>query len=453
MDQTAKKEGHLSASQYSANDKQAPATILCVDDEKNVLSSLRRLFRPEGYNVIVAEGGKQGLAVLEKEKVDLIISDMRMPEMDGATFLTEAANRWPDTMRILLTGYADTSAAVKAINDGGIFKYLSKPWEENDIKLTVKRALEQKFLKSEQQRLEILTKKQNEELKDLNSNLESKVAERTKDVQRAMKFVQKANATLKKSYTDSIKVFASLVEMREGEHAGHSRRVAENAAQLAKKLGLDENAMQDIQFAALLHDLGKIGLADNLLQKPFNALTAEERKEVVKHPVLGEALLMALEPLRESAKFIRGHHERYDGEGYPDRLKDEEIPLGARILSVVSDYDSLIIGSFAQEKYSDANALKFIKENTGKRYDPKVAEVFIGLKQKDSSKAEGPKEIPIKTGGLKAGMVLSRDLIGGVGILLLAKDHILDDHIISKISKFELSLNNDLTIYIRTDGE
>ena len=149
--------------------------ILCVDDEPNILSSLRRLFRGKGYQVLIANGGHEGLATLETETVDLVISDMRMPVMDGAVFLEHVRARWPDTIRLLLTGYADIQSIIDAINRGEIYRYITKPWDDNDIVLIVRQALERKALEQEKLRLEELTLRQNEELKTLNASLEIKV--------------------------------------------------------------------------------------------------------------------------------------------------------------------------------------------------------------------------------------------------------------------------------------
>ena len=163
-----------------------PATLLFVDDEPNILSALRRLFRPHGYKIHTAEGGAEGLELLEREPVDLVISDMRMPNMDGAQFLEQVRQKWPDTVRILLTGYADVSSTIAAINKGEIYRYIAKPWNDNDIVLLVKQALELKDLEREKRRLEALAQRQNEELKELNANLEAKVLERTEEVRQTM---------------------------------------------------------------------------------------------------------------------------------------------------------------------------------------------------------------------------------------------------------------------------
>lgn len=143
-----------------------PATILFVDDEVNILSSLKRLFRPFGYRIFTAEGGAQGLEMLARERVDLVVSDMRMPEMNGAQFLEQVRERWPETVRILLTGYAEIGATIDAINKGEIYRYISKPWEDDDILLTVKQALQQKRLEREKQHLDELTHNKDDVLPD-----------------------------------------------------------------------------------------------------------------------------------------------------------------------------------------------------------------------------------------------------------------------------------------------
>ena len=142
---------------------ETPARLLLVDDEASILSSLRRLLRPAGYVIHTAESGRAGLEILEREPVDLVISDMRMPEMNGAQFLEQVRQRWPATMRILLTGYADVSSTIDAINRGEIYRYISKPWDDNQLTLTIRDALETSRLRDENARLLALTRAQNAE--------------------------------------------------------------------------------------------------------------------------------------------------------------------------------------------------------------------------------------------------------------------------------------------------
>jgi response regulator RpfG family c-di-GMP phosphodiesterase len=440
------------APSLSQGQVQQEPKLLFVDDEANILSSLKRMFRPLGYRIFTAESGAEGLAIMEQENIDLVISDMRMPEMDGAEFLHQVTQRWPETMRILLTGYADLTSTIAAVNKGKIYSYISKPWEENDITLQVRHALQQRELEQDRHRLELLTQRQNEELKQLNTGLEAKVVARTAEIQQTASFLELANESLKTSYVTTIKTFVSLIEMREGKGvvAGHSRRVSELTEKLAQRLGKVGEEVQDMIYAALLHDIGKIGLPDSLIGKAFNALTPDEHKEVCKHPVIGEAVLMALEPLHKAARLIRSHHERYDGRGYPDGLQGEAIPLGARLLAVVNDYDALLRGTLVTECLFDTQARQFLRENSGKRYDRQVVDAFLSLLDEEHEETES-QHWQIKTAGLESGMVLSRDLITEEGILLLSRGHALNEVLIEKIHYAEQAMNGDFTILIRKD--
>ncbi|BBO99721.1 two-component system response regulator [Sulfuriferula nivalis] len=444
-------DGKMSESQLIAagqSQQDDVITILFVDDEANILSALKRLFRPFGYRIFTAESGAAGLEVMAHESVDLVVSDMRMPEMNGAQFLEKTRENWPDTVRILLTGYAEIGATIDAINKGRIYRYISKPWEDNDIILTVKQALDTKLLEREKNRLEALIRAQNEELKNLNATLEERVKARTEEVRQTMGFLEVSHDKLKKSFITSIRVFSNLIEMREGRMAGHSRRVADMARAIAQRMGMTDAEVQDIFLAALLHDVGKIGLSDRLIEKSFSSLTSEERTEVVKHPAKGEAALMALEQLHGAAKFIRGHHERFDGQGYPDKLAGLAIPLGARILAVANDYDSVQLGTILNKHLSQQEAIAYIQEGRSNRYDPAVVDAFLGKMAQIATDLPDPKpEMMLNSGQLQSGMKLSRDMMGG-GNLLLSKDYVLDAQLIAQIKNFERLENQLFTIWI-----
>lgn len=424
------------------------ACVLFVDDETNILSSLRRLFRPLGYRIFIAESGQKGLEILENNEIDLIISDMRMPEMDGAEFLARAAKKWPDTIRILLTGYADMTSTIAAINEGKIYQYVSKPWEDNDIKLSVQYALKQKALEKERDQLLELTKKQNAELQDLNTNLEDKVRIRTEELRQAMMTLEAAHKELKKSYFSSIKVFSNIVEMRVSRMAGHSRRVAEQARVLAIKAGMSDDDVQQVVFAGLLHNIGKLGLSDDLIDKPFNALSSNDRAYVTKHPIVGEGILMELDYLQDAAKLIRSQHECYNGEGYPDKLSGEDIPLGARIIGLVSDYDALQIGILNTTRLSAAEAVDFIRRNRNTRYDPKLVDILLGGVVSNELEEHEQKSAYVRSGRLRNGMILTRDLVLKTGVVLLTKGHLLNDNVIHRIQGLEKSMGEEFEIYV-----
>ncbi len=422
-------------------------TLLFVDDEANILSSLQRLFRPFGYRILTAESGAQGLEILAQESIDLVVSDMRMPEMNGAQFLEKVRQQWPETMRILLTGYAEIGSTIEAINKGQIYRYISKPWEDSDITLTIKLALQHKMLEQEKLRLDVLTQQQNEELKDLNANLEEKVKLRTEELRKNMVFVETAHEKLKKSFITSVRVFSNFIEMRDVSMAGHSRRVAELSRSIAQRMEMNDGEVQDVFIAALLLDIGKIGLSDSLLKKPFLSLNPGEREEFIKYPIKGQVSLMALDQLQVAAQLIRNHRERFDGLGFPDRLLGLAIPLGARILALAKDYDLCQIGTYVNKKLSEEDAVLYIKEGRDRRYDPTVVDAFLKVIGSSAARARAQPEFALRREQLKPGMVLSRDVITERGDFLLAKGYVLNDSFIEQIENFE-RLGDELVVYV-----
>lgn len=423
--------------------------ILCVDDEPNILSSLRRLFRTKGYHVLTADGGNAGLDILKTESVDLVISDMRMPEMDGACFLEHVQARWPDTIRLLLTGYADIQSTIDAINRGKIYHYIAKPWDDNDLLLIVRQAIEREFLEREKRRLEELTQRQNEELRALNASLETKVEERTAALTQAHDQLVATNEKLKANFIISIKIFSSLIEMREARPAGHSGRVADLARKLAAKMKLDEAEAQEIFIAALLKDIGKIGFSDALLSTPIDLMGGDDLSHYRQHPQRAEQLLMPLEDLRGTAKILRSQSERFDGLGYPESLAESSIPIGARILALASDYDNLQIGALVERCFSPAEAKELILRNAGKRYDPQVINAFKAVLSDIAQETLG--EFVVGSAGLRAGMILARDLLTREGIMMLPADRMLDEHLIRKILDFEAAGGVELAICVRRE--
>ena len=407
-------------------------TILCVDDEPNILSSLRRLFRPHGYRVLVAESGAAGLALLEQEQVELVISDMRMPQMDGAQFLEQVRLRWPDTMRLLLTGYSDVQSILAAINRGEIHRYITKPWDDNDILLIVRHALERRDL-------EQLAARQNEELRLLNASLEAKVEARTREI-------AKANERLKSNFITTIKILASMIEMRDANLAGSSRRVADIARRIAVKMGLDAKETQEVFIAGLLHDIGKVGFPDDMLSVPVNKLSGERLGQFRRHPTRAAELLMPLEDLKGVSAILAAQAERFDGQGFPHGKTGFSIPLGARILALAADYDNLQHGVMVERELRPDQAKQLVYDSTGKRYDPSVVDAFRQLI--DGYSPEAVHDLPVLTGELVPGMTLSRDLVTREGLMLLPAEHVLDERMIAQLVDYESKCDYRLAIRV-----
>jgi len=361
------------------------AAILFVDDEANVLKALRRLFHNEPYTAYFASSGAEGLEILRQNAVDLIISDMRMPEMSGAEFLAQVFMQWPETIRILLTGYADFQSTIDAVNKGRIYNYCNKPWNDEELKLLVRNALEQKHLREERDRLSGIVLQQNTELKELNEHLEEKVEQRTEQLKNTMQHLDRANNNLKKQYIDSIKAFSRIIEMRPGIKSGQSKYIAEKALLVARKLGMNTEEKQNIFYAGLLIQIGKMSLPDSLLAEPYYSIPLIDIRRYLKHAVEGEALLKGLSQLKGASILIRHQYERYDGSGFPDGLAKQKIPLGSRILNVVGDYIAYLEGSMTGEVMSVSATINQLMSRKESYYDPDVIDTFIKVLKEDTS--------------------------------------------------------------------
>lgn len=361
----------------NAESSTRPMNLLFVDDERNILNALKRLFRSSEYSIHTAESGMDALQILDQHPIDLIVSDMRMPHMDGAEFLSLAAERWPDTIRILLTGYADLESTIAAVNKGRIHSYCGKPWEDNELKLQINNALEQKRLKDERQRLFAIIHQQNAELKELNTHLEEKVEHRTEQLRSSLQQIDQAHNALKKQYTDAVKAFARIIEMRPGIKSGHSLYVAENARHVAQKMGLDQADVKDIVYAGLLLQIGKMSLDDELLHMPLHPMSSFHKKRYMQHAQEGWSLLRDIDRLKNAAELILHQYEYYDGSGEPNSLRGDEIPLGSRILAVVRDYICYLDGFITGSTMSVDQAKCRLLQRKNKDYDPDVVEMFL----------------------------------------------------------------------------
>jgi response regulator RpfG family c-di-GMP phosphodiesterase len=333
-----------------------------------------------------------------------------------------------------------------AINRGEIYRYIAKPWDDNDIILTIKDAITRTELEKEKKRLEALVLAQNEELRQMNASLEIKVEARTSDLRHA-------NDKLKANFITSIKMFTALIELRDSKLAGHSRRVAELARRLAQALQLDAKQVQEIFVAGLLHAIGKVGFDDTLLCTPVATMSPRQLEIFRKHPVRAEQLLMSLSELKSAVEIIRAQLERFDGSGYPQGTAGRHIPIGARILSVAIDYESMQIGVYEPQQLSAAQAMALVNQRKGHYYDPTVVEALTeigGLIAMEKQPSGAALELTLESHQLQPDMTLSRDLISPSGLLLLTAGHILDAAVIDKIIGFERSLGLRLTAHVHS---
>lgn len=413
-------------------------TLLAVDDEPNILAALRRLFRATGWRILTAGHAEEALALLATESIDAVLSDMRMPGMDGVQFLERVRQGWPRTARLLLTGQADLGSTIAAINRGRLHRYITKPWNDDELLLTLRQVAQNQQLEADKLALEQLTQQQNDELKTLNSSLEIRVALRTEEL-------AAANQRLKRNYLTSIKAFTALIELRGSAQVGHARQVADLTRRIAQAMTLDADTTHDLPIAALLHDIGHIGLSDAVLARPVNRLDSDELRRYRLHPVLGEQALLASDDMQGVAPLIRAHHERWDGQGFPDGLRGEAIPLGARILAVADAFEDLRSGRIDGHVLSPLDARRTVLAARGSQFDPSVVDAFAGL-----FPAAPPKPavatLRLRTADLRAGQTLAQDFVSLEGVLLLSAGQRLNDDLIGRICAFERKHGLALTL-------
>jgi response regulator RpfG family c-di-GMP phosphodiesterase len=410
-----------------------PNRILFVDDEENVLRSLKRLFMSEDYTVLTALSGPDGLAVLKEVEVPVIVSDQRMPIMTGAEFLEKSRELSPDSVRIILTGYADVEAAIGAINRGGAYRYVSKPWNDNELLLVIKDAFDKYRLVKENKYLTELTIQQNDELKKWSTELEFYVQQHTIELTNQNKELKKLNAKLKNNVSEVLGSLSGLIELRNRSMRNHSNNVALLSKSIAEEIGLTSLETETIAVGAQLHDIGKIGAPDIILIKNIDELSSDEMAEYVKHPIRGQAAIDGIEDFRGPGILVRHHHEWYNGKGFPDGLKGENIPIGARIVSIADRLDRILQG----EMRSIDTALIQIKSMLASQFDAALyaplekaaRKLFSSIIRNDIV------EIELNTKDLSPGMILSRDVSTGTGLLLLRKGTVLNEKNIETLKR------------------
>ncbi len=330
------------------------ARVLVVDDETYIREIICRKLGGDGYACDDAGDAESALATLTHDSYDCVLSDINMPGMDGIELLRRIRQADQDVAVIMITGAPDLDGALEAMRLGA-YDHLAKPLNLAHLSLTVERAIEQKRLVAEN--------------REYQRNLETMVEDRTNQL-------REANEELRRLFMGSIKALAQALEAKDEYTQGHSERVAEVSVGIARYLSLGESEIDDMWLAGFLHDIGKIGIQESVLNKP-GELTACEWDLIKQHPVLAERILRPIEELSEVIKVVRHHHERYDGSGYPDGLAGSEIPLGARILSVADAYDALTSKRPYRDALSHTDTIAVLEEAAGTQFDPVIVRAFL----------------------------------------------------------------------------
>jgi response regulator RpfG family c-di-GMP phosphodiesterase len=394
--------------------------VILIDDEPGVLRALERVLRREPFEVTTTTSPSELLHTLRSQEFAVIVSDQRMPDIQGTELLEQSRSIAPHAVRITLTGYADKDAAIDAINRGSVSRFLTKPWDDDVLRREIRDAVDSYNLRAENRRLLDLTQRQNAELREINENLEARVAGRTAEITRL-------NQDLRRGFAASIFVIAQLGEMHSPVVGSHSKRVARLAQTLAEELGLSRDEVFTIYSAALLHDIGMTALPADLVSRDFAALNLTERELLKRHVVEGERITGMVPNLSEAAPLVRGHHERWDGAGYPDRLAGQHIPLGARIIAVCDAYDHALNSRTRFTQTSPAAALAEVVRHRGEQFDPHLVDALESHLRDELDDPE-PAELGLRD--LRPGMILAGDVETTRGLLLLKSGtELTDDHL------------------------
>ena len=333
---------------------ESPARILIADDEVVVREILARKLSSLGYICECCANGQAALSLLESGRFDLVIADILMPEIGGAALVREALRVSPGIGIILVASVVDLEAAVDALKDGAC-DYITKPFSLEHVSISVSQALEKRRLVLENQNYQ--------------RTLEDQVATRTQQLKEAL-------GVLEHTYRSTLAALSRALDSRDADSDGHSLRVTVYTKRLAQQLALAESDIQVIEQGVLLHDIGKIGIPDELLQRS-GRLTEREWIQMRQHPETGYRILASVKFLKAAAEVVYHHHERYDGKGYPQGLKGNQIHLGARIFAVADALDDLTSNSWLQPIISFEEAAAKIKQMSGVQLDPQIVDEFL----------------------------------------------------------------------------
>jgi response regulator RpfG family c-di-GMP phosphodiesterase len=387
---------------------------------------MSRLLRPDGVRVLIASGGERALELLEAEgtSIGVIVSDYAMPSMSGADLLRAVRLRWPDVTRILSTGNADLTAAARTVNEGQVSRLITKPCDPDQFREVVRAGLTQYQLVLENRRLREVADEQSTRLEQWNQRLERLVTQRTTEL-------EQANASLQRGLLDCVRILVGFLERRLPERASRCREAARLAGRLAERAALPAETARMIQLAALVQDIGLMGLPDPILRQRPEDLPTAARVQYEQHPILGQGTLSGVEQLVEIATWIRHHHERWDGHGYPDRLSGLNIPLPARIIALTDGY----IEALGREG-STAVRWRSAQRAAG-AYDPDLVEVLAAeLENRSAPPPQVGVDIPIAR--LQPGHQLAESILTSAGAVLVTSGEVLSAELLGRVQSLAL---------------
>jgi len=416
--------------------------ILIIDDEASVLSTLKRLFRNKPYEVFSALSAEEGLTLLKSQSVDLIISDMRMPLMDGAEFLSIVKETYPLTERILLTGYSDMDSTIKAINDGGIFGYLSKPWDIDQLLSLVDNALDQTHKNKLKNRTLKRFKKQNDALGEV-------VEHKQREMAQSAEFVGHAFQKLQDSCDVTEQMLLNLLDLKLKGQRIYAGQVAEVANELTHILGVREDERKCLITAARLHGIGKIGIPDDVLVLPIDMMNSEQFLLYQQYPAYSACTLMAYLQFQDVAQVLFEQKEYLDGSGYPNGIHGDELTSLGKILSLILDYTELRFGITTGEALDHQTVIGVIQTNHN-RYDASLLPALSSLTlEVELSEEVSSMILPLYS--LREGMIVDKEIFSDNGLLLLKRNAVLTEKMIDHLMNIEHNIREKMLVCVRFD--
>ena len=331
-------------------------TVLVVDDEEPIRNALRKYLKQQQFEVYAAGSADEALQQLRMHKVALMLSDIRMPGTSGVDLVPQALEIEPDLAILMLTAVNDATSAALCMQRGAM-DYLTKPIELADLGRAVQRAIKRREMQLES--------------RHLNQWLKEEVTTRTAELARQQHRMERIS-------TATLEALVNALEAKDPYLRGHSARVADLSANVAMEMALPEEEVERVRMAGRLHDLGKIGTRDAVVNKE-GPLTAEEFEHVKQHVIIGAQILAPLVHLGDIVQMVKSHHERFDGTGYPDGLRGEEIPQGGRVIAAAEVYDALTTSRPYQEKMTPEQAVERMADLSGTVLDPRVYEALVRI--------------------------------------------------------------------------
>jgi cyclic di-GMP phosphodiesterase len=330
--------------------------VLIVDDEAPARKLLGLILSTPDFHCSTANSGEEALSALQREHFDVVISDLAMPGMGGMEILDHVRPRYPYLVFLVTTGVDDVEVGVSAMRRGAD-DYLIKPIHESAMVASLERALQHRRLKQEFDRYRV--------------HLEETVAKRTGEVHLALNEIQR-------TYEDTLEALGTAIDLRDSEIAGHSQRVSHFSMHIAREMCYQNEQLQNLARGAYLHDIGKLGIPDSILLKP-GPLDPEEWKIMQSHARKGFDFIKNIPFLSSAAEIVLTHHERYDGQGYPQGLKGSEIPMGSRIFAIADTLDAMTSERVYRKAASFESAHDTICELSGSQFDPETVKVFMRI--------------------------------------------------------------------------